>query len=133
VTGLGYAYLENSDDIRDSPSAKLVSILEKRGYDVSVHDPFVSEYRGDVLDVLRNSDCTVLMVSHSVYRELDLQHSARLMRQPRLVDARGFFEVDALREAGFHWRVLGTSREAHGSSNDSTRQGLMPGAAQDRR
>src|SRR4029077_13586911 len=73
---LGYSYLENSDDTRNSPSAALVSILMERGYEVRVHDPFVRDYAGDVMHVLHGADCAVLMVAHSAYRELDLGAAA---------------------------------------------------------
>jgi len=112
VAVLGFAYLENSDDTRNSPSAELVHLLSKRGFDVAVHDPFVHEHKGDIMDVLRNVDCAVLMVAHSVYRELDLKTAARVMRRRALVDARGFFGADALREAGFDYRVIGVGKKS---------------------
>ena len=107
VAVLGFAYLENSDDTRNSPSAELVRLLSKRGFDVAVHDPFVREHNADVMDVLRNADCAVLMVAHSIYRNLDLSAAAGVMRTPALVDARGFFGADVLKKAGFDYRVIG--------------------------
>jgi UDP-N-acetyl-D-mannosaminuronic acid dehydrogenase len=107
VAVLGYAYLENSDDVRNSPSAALIDVLSKAGFEVSVHDPFVHEYKGDVMDVLRNADCAVLMVAHNAYRDLDLKAAAGIMRTRAVVDARGFFEAGALRSAGFSYRVIG--------------------------
>jgi UDP-N-acetyl-D-glucosamine dehydrogenase len=38
---LGMAYKKNVDDIRESPSLKLIELIEKRGGSVSYHDPFV--------------------------------------------------------------------------------------------
>lgn len=110
VAVLGFAYLENSDDTRNSPSAELVRLLSKGGFEVVVHDPFVEEHKGDVTDVLRNADCGVLMVAHAAYRELDLSSAARVMRTRAMVDARGFFGADALREAGFDYRVIGVGK-----------------------
>ena len=48
VLVLGYAYLENSDDTRNSPSAVLVEQLRERGAEVVIHDPYVPGYQGDV-------------------------------------------------------------------------------------
>jgi UDP-N-acetyl-D-mannosaminuronic acid dehydrogenase len=107
VAVLGFAYLENSDDTRNSPSEELVRLLSGRGFDVTVHDPFVREYRGDVMEALRDADCAVLMVAHAAYRELDLKAAAKAMRARALVDARGFFEPEKLQEAGFSYRVIG--------------------------
>jgi UDP-N-acetyl-D-mannosaminuronic acid dehydrogenase len=107
VAVLGYAYLENSDDTRNSPSAELARLLKERGREVAVHDPFVHEYRGDVMDALRGADCAVLMVAHTAYRDLDLKAAAKVMRASTVVDARGFFGAEALRAAGFRYRVIG--------------------------
>lgn len=107
VAVLGYSYLENSDDTRNTPSAALVSRLTDLGYEVMVHDPFVEPYRRELEDVLRGSDCAVLMVAHSAYGQLDLAKLARLMHHPRLVDARGFFGAEDLGRAGFEYRVIG--------------------------
>jgi UDP-N-acetyl-D-glucosamine dehydrogenase len=38
---VGLAYKKNVDDIRESPSFKLIEMLEKRGAHCDVHDPFV--------------------------------------------------------------------------------------------
>jgi UDP-N-acetyl-D-mannosaminuronic acid dehydrogenase len=107
VAVLGYAYLENSDDTRNSPSAALIDVLSKAGFVIAVHDPFVHEYKGDVMDALRGADCAVLMVSHNAYRDLDLKAAAGIMRTRAMVDARSFFETGALRSAGFSYRVIG--------------------------
>jgi UDP-N-acetyl-D-mannosaminuronic acid dehydrogenase len=107
VTVLGFSYLENSDDTRNSPSAALTAILEHRGYDVTLHDPFVLEYAGDVLDALRGADCAVVMVAHSAYRELDLKAAAAKMQRAQIVDGRALFKPEALKEAGFNSRTIG--------------------------
>ena len=107
VTVLGFSYLENSDDTRNSPSAALKAILEHRGYDVTLHDPFVHEYAGDVLDALSGADCVVVMVAHSAYRELDLKAAAAKMQRAQIVDGRALFKPEALKEAGFTSRTIG--------------------------
>jgi UDP-N-acetyl-D-mannosaminuronic acid dehydrogenase len=111
IAVLGYAYLQDSDDTRNSPSHDLIVALEEQGFSVAVHDPFVDEHKGDVMEVVKGADCAVLMVAHSAYRELDLDAAARQMSRPRLVDARGFFDRRALLAAGFAYRTIGVSAE----------------------
>lgn len=111
VAVLGYSYLENSDDTRNSPSAALVEILTERGFEVQVHDPFVREHAGNAMEALRGADCAVLMVAHSEYRDLDLSAAASTMRRPQMVDARGFFKTEALRAAGFTYRMIGVGAQ----------------------
>ena len=109
VTVLGYSYLENSDDTRNSPSAALLPLLTGAGCNVVVHDPFVAEYQGDLLSLLEGADCAVLMVAHSEYRSLDPQAMARAMKHRLLVDGRNVFAPDKLDHAGFTHRLIGSA------------------------
>lgn len=109
VTILGYAYLENSDDDRNSPSAVLVSYLQAQGAEVIVHDPFVAGYHGDVWERLMGSDAAVVMVAHDDYRALPLSRLAAALRTPVLVDGRRVFAAQAARAAGFIFRGMGIS------------------------
>lgn len=43
VLVIGLAYKKNVPDIRESPSFKLLSLLEKRGAVIAYHDPHVAE------------------------------------------------------------------------------------------
>jgi UDP-N-acetyl-D-glucosamine dehydrogenase len=44
---LGMAYKKNIDDLRESPSIKLVEQLVNRGAEVDYHDPFIPVYRDE--------------------------------------------------------------------------------------
>ncbi len=88
IAVLGYAYLENSDDTRNSPSAVLVRRLRDWGAEVHIHDPHVPEYCGDLAQTLKGADGLVLMVAHDTYRQLDLASIIRTMRTPIVVDGR---------------------------------------------
>lgn len=80
---LGYAYLEDSDDTRNSPAVVLAQLLRQRGVRVVIHDPYVPGYAGDVYALAEGCDVAVLVTAHSDYRELDWK------RLPPLVDGRG--------------------------------------------
>lgn len=41
VLVIGVAYKKNIDDMRESPSLKLMELMEQRGAEVAYHDPFV--------------------------------------------------------------------------------------------
>ncbi len=113
VAILGYSYLENSGDTRNSPSAALEAILRDRGMQIRLHDPFVAKLRGDVVTVLAGADCAVLMVAHSEYRHANLRTWAATMRQPLVVDARSTLEPAGASVAGLRVRRLGAGAEAH--------------------
>ena len=91
VAVLGYAYLENSDDTRNSPSKTLVARLRELGAEVVIHDPYVPGYQGDLAKVTRGCDAAVVMVKHDVYREVDLEQLG--LARPVLVDGRRVFDA----------------------------------------
>ena len=104
---LGYAYLEETDDTRNSPSEELRRHLTKEGIDVISHDPFVPGYGGSVLDLARGCDMVVVAVKHDLYRSLNLYEICSVMRTPILVDGRGFMDPDLASQAGFKFYTLG--------------------------
>lgn len=115
VAILGYAYLENSDDTRNSPSQALASHLRALGADVAVHDPYVPAYRRPLDEIAANADCLVLMVAHDTYRELDWPALRRMVRTPLLVDGRNVLGGDeAVAAAGFTRVTLGVAASLRG-------------------
>jgi UDP-N-acetyl-D-mannosaminuronic acid dehydrogenase len=107
VAVLGYAYLENSDDTRSSPSAVLVSRLRELGVEVVIHDPWVAEYQGDLRTVVRGCDAAVVMVGHTDYRSLDLPMLKQELRTPILIDGRGLYAPAQVQAAGLVYRGVG--------------------------
>jgi len=114
VAVLGYTYLPDSDDTRNSPTAALLPILEAAGCVAVVHDPFVPQYQRGLMETLTGADCVVVMVAHSEYRPLQLKAAAETMRNAILVDGRNVFDPDALETAGFRHRRVGTGVRPNG-------------------
>jgi UDP-N-acetyl-D-mannosaminuronic acid dehydrogenase len=104
---LGYAYLEDSDDTRNSPSEALVSRLRELGAEVVIHDPWVREYQGDVLACIKGCDAAVVMVAHSLYRKIDPAALKSALRTPVLVDGRNVFDASTARAAGLIYLGIG--------------------------
>lgn len=107
VAVLGYAYLENSDDTRNSPSKVLVARLRELGAEVVIHDPFVPGYQGDLEKTGRGCDAVVVMVAHDVYRAVDLSEVQTQVARPILVDGRHVFSAEQARAAGWDYRGVG--------------------------
>jgi UDP-N-acetyl-D-mannosaminuronic acid dehydrogenase len=95
VAVLGYAYLENSDDTRHSPSAVVVQELQKLGMEVVVHDPWVAEYQGDLWKCVSGCDAAMILVAHREYYALDLTQFHKSMRKPILIDGRNVVDGDS--------------------------------------
>jgi UDP-N-acetyl-D-mannosaminuronic acid dehydrogenase len=109
VAVLGYAFLENSDDTRNSPSEVLVERLRTLGAEPVIHDPYVSEYRGDLQERVQGCDAAVLMVRHSEYLQLDPQELVGWLASPVVVDGRHAFAAGAA-----HWIYRGVGGPRRG-------------------
>lgn len=104
---LGYAYLENSDDTRNSPSAVLADLLRAEGALISIHDPFVPGYQVALQQVIEGADLLILMVGHADYQALDFDAVAGWMRRPILIDARGVVDRRTASASGLELHILG--------------------------
>ena len=95
---LGVAYKKNVDDMRETPAAEIMKLLQARGAELSYSDPYVPrfkpmrKYRFDLdsvaltAEVLAAQDCVILVTDHDGFDyDLILEHS------PLLVDTRGRF------------------------------------------
>jgi UDP-N-acetyl-D-mannosaminuronic acid dehydrogenase len=107
VAVLGYAYLENTADARNSPTIPLVETLQARGASVTIHDPHFAEYDTDMKEVITDSDCVIVMVAHDAYRAVDLTSVRGWVSTPVLIDGRNVFDKAAARELGFIYRGVG--------------------------
>ncbi|GAH26812.1 unnamed protein product, partial [marine sediment metagenome] len=83
---LGVAFLENSDDTRNSPSKPLYEALKQKGAKSVLHDPYVRdfeiEFTSNFNSVIEDADAIVLMTKHKDYFDLDLNEIKNKMRTP---------------------------------------------------
>jgi len=109
---LGLSYLEESDDVRNSPTISLLDELNKLDCEIKVHDHYVDYCEGVPLEsTLENaicgSDALVIMVSHNLYRNLDLSEISEKMRTPLVIDARNVFSKKDLDSSGINYFSIG--------------------------
>jgi UDP-N-acetyl-D-glucosamine dehydrogenase len=96
VLVLGLAYKKDIDDSRESPSLKIISLLQGKGAKVSYNDPFIPklaghrEYPGmELLSVpltpalLRKSDAVIISTDHSAY-----DYDGIVKHAPLVIDTR---------------------------------------------
>ena len=115
VTMLGFAFLENSDDSRNTPALPLFNLLRGECKQISIHDPHISEYEdlpitADLVEALRDSDCVILVTKHKEYRELSLDQLHKYMRTPVIIDGRNVFNRHEALTHGFTFRGVGLPR-----------------------
>ena len=110
VTILGITYKANIDDTRESPIIKLIEILEKHNFTISVVDPYVKEFKYKVetiLEAAKDSDLIVLAVNHKEFKELDFYNLAKKMRNKIVLDTRNYFDRNIVKNKGFKYYLLG--------------------------
>ncbi len=108
---LGVAFLENSDDTRNSPSLTFYDELEKRGAKPVMHDHLVREFERpfetELAGIFDNADAIILAVKHSIYEDMDLASIKDSMRTPIIIDGRDFYDRKEIEGAGFVYRGIG--------------------------
>lgn len=111
---LGWAYISNSDDSRNTPSESYRDIMIKAGAVVKVHDPFVGHFPGveiihDFDTALSGADAIALFTGHSMYRNIDPQKvrmlSGRYM--PVIIDGRNMVDPDIFIKDGWIYQGIG--------------------------
>ncbi len=111
---LGWAFIQNSDDTRNTPAEPYRAAMEAAGAVVRVHDPYVDEYPGvevshDLNRTLTGADAVVIFTGHHHYLALDPTRVKGLLggERPVVVDGRNIVDPDAFIGAGFVYKGIG--------------------------
>lgn len=113
VCVLGYAFLENSDDSRNTPSVSLLKELNLRGAQYTIHDPHIKETEeGYIIEpnldtAIRGCDAIVLMTKHDEYKSIKPSKLKDLLRTKVIVDGRNLFDPIEFIKEGFVFRGVG--------------------------
>jgi UDP-N-acetyl-D-mannosaminuronic acid dehydrogenase len=112
ITVLGYAFIANSDDTRNTPALPLINLLREQKYEVIVHDPYVKSFEemdiiNDLEKALTGVDVIMIVTNHNQYYNIDLTNLKKLMRNPVIIDGRNIFDSDKCREHGFVYYGVG--------------------------
>jgi UDP-N-acetyl-D-glucosamine dehydrogenase len=76
VLMLGVTYKKDTEDLRESPSLRIMELLVEKGAGVSYHDPYVTEIKikNKILKSIKldkkelgSYDCVVITADHSYY------------------------------------------------------------------
>jgi UDP-glucose 6-dehydrogenase len=96
----------------------IARLIEKKAH-VIAHDPIAMpraqsnpafqkvDFASDWSATLRNSDACCLVTAWPEYKEITAADFKNLMRNPLVIDGRGFFDPRVLAQAGVRWRGVG--------------------------
>ncbi len=114
---LGLSFKPNTDDIRESPSLRVIEGLQRMKMHVRTYDPIAMdnarsvlegvEFCGDEYEAVEGSDVLVLATEWNQFRALDMGRVKSLMRAPALADLRNIYEPDDMQRLGFRYRCVG--------------------------
>lgn len=112
IAVMGYAFIEDSDDTRDTPAAPIIKHFMDIGSDVIVHDPYVKivdglEMTGDLNKALVGADCAIFVTAHSRYKSMKLKNLVQKMRNPIIIDGRDLYERKKCIKEGFVYKGIG--------------------------
>ena len=99
ISILGLSFKKDTDDIRESVSIKLVSMLLKKNFKINVHDPMAIEnfekiyknkinYYKKISDCIKDTDCCIILTDWKEYTELKPEIFSKNMRTKNIIDAR---------------------------------------------
>jgi UDP-N-acetyl-D-mannosaminuronic acid dehydrogenase len=111
---LGWAFIANSDDARNTPSDVYHNLMKEQGAELSVHDPYVEHYPGisiekDLAVVLHDAGAVVIFTAHAEYRSLNAVKMREMMgeKHPVIIDGRNMVDPDQFIEAGWVYKGIG--------------------------
>ena len=112
---LGFAFLENSDDERNTPTMPLYHLLENELKDVIINDPHIKKYQDypittDLNKAIKDKDALILVTKHQEYYDLTLDQLKQTLRTPIIIDGRNVWNRHQALEKDFTFRGVGLPR-----------------------
>ncbi len=113
VTILGLSFKKDVKSFETSHTLKLARLLVEKGYDVTIHDPFLDDtqfqFRTDpnLYQAIGGSDCVILSTAHSEYNQIDFNKVKEIMKGSLIIDIRGMFNPEKVAENGLKYKGLG--------------------------
>lgn len=108
---LGWSFLPDTSDARNSPSEAYVSHLIEHSIDYQIHDPYTYGMNDNFFDVVFDVDALVIFTAHSQYKKL-LEDPIKIKNSmnrdhPIIVDGRNMIDPDLFIKNGFIYKGIG--------------------------
>jgi UDPglucose 6-dehydrogenase len=117
---LGLAFKGGTDDIRESPSLKIIGMLREAGASIYAFDPAAREraeqalppdsclhYVDDAFAAAENSDALLILTDWPDFGRLDLPKLRYTLRYPIIIDGRNLYDPRQMQELGFTYLSMG--------------------------
>ena len=129
---LGFAFKENTNDTRESPSISIAKFLLNEGAKLSIHDPKVNinqinkdlsfendlnpnnqisgkwNFKEYIFDAVKDCDAIIVLTEWKEYKNLNWEDVFKLVRKPSWVfDTRSILDGDIIKKSGFNYWSVG--------------------------
>jgi UDPglucose 6-dehydrogenase len=114
----GLSFKPNTDDVREAPALSIIQELLDLGAKVRAFDPEAMdnvrklfgdkiELVNDQYEALIDADALVVVTEWSVFRTPSFNVMRQLMKQKAIFDGRNVFDLEEMKELGFHYESIG--------------------------
>lgn len=114
VTILGWAFMPETDDARNTPSQIYYEKLAGSGVEVNIHDPYAKgsekyPISDDLYSAIKDSDAVAIFTAHKQYRDLNPDEMKQVMdkNHPVIIDGRNMVDPDHFIGKGFIYKGIG--------------------------
>jgi len=114
---LGLSFKPNTDDMREAPSIKIITALQKKGAIIKAFDPVAMEnakiilkgieYTKDSYEAAKDADAMLVITEWNEFKQLDLLRIKKIMKTPTIIDGRNIYDPAKLQKLGFIYKGVG--------------------------
>lgn len=117
VALLGLAFKPNTDDMREAPSLKIITALQKLGVKIRAFDPVAMEnakklltgvtYANDAYKAVEDTDALIIVTEWNEFKKLDMEKIKKMLKSPFIFDGRNIYDPDVMKKKGFQYFGVG--------------------------
>ena len=114
---LGVSYKPDVKDIQLSPVEKIVNLLQEKGVNILIYDPYFknSDIFGfktldDFIQNLENCDGLIISTAHKDFHNLDPIFLKSKMKNPIVIDSKNIIDQHLAKKAGLIYRGIGRGK-----------------------
>ena len=116
IAAWGLTFKANTDDLRDSPAIKILTMLNEAGAEIVAYDPTAHQQyvaypwitiSDNALDVCIGADALAVLTEWEEFASIDPKSVFERLALPHVVDGRNVLEKEEWVAAGFEYRGVG--------------------------
>lgn len=105
---LGIAYKANVDDVRESPSVKIMELVKSYGSKMLVYDPFIPQKSNvkNLQELLKKSQAIILVTDHNEFKSIE-PAAFKKYGIKVVIDGKNCLDKNAIRKTGIIYKGIG--------------------------